>query len=140
MTITIINDCNAPNAVGRQLTRATTLFHAPSSFVAISNNLNGPGDLELAGNIIDILDAHEDKPGVILANFAPRQGQAKRWPNGTPFGYFWYRQILVATTIDGLALSLVKKLNITTAISVVDIPSVLASWSMSPEGKKANYQ
>jgi len=118
MFITIITDCQDPNATGRQITRATALFQLPANLVGISS------DIEAAGNIIDMLDASDGQPGIIMANIAPRHKDAKRWPNGTPFGYFWYKNTLIVSTVDGLTLSLVKKLKLTDAVQVFDIPTV----------------
>ncbi|HYC83457.1 MAG TPA: SAM hydroxide adenosyltransferase [Candidatus Paceibacterota bacterium] len=122
MNITIINDCKDDNAAGRQIARASALFKAPVSLVGVSS------DLEAAGNLIDILDAYDNNPGVILANVAPRNGQAKKWPNGTPFGYFRYRNVLIASSVDGLTLSLAKKLKLADGIEVLDIPTVVARF------------
>src|SRR3989338_1340128 len=119
MNITIINDCRDANAVGRQIARTTSLFDSPVSFVGVTS------DIQAAGNIIDILDAIEESPGIILVNVAPRNGKAKKWENGTPFGYFWYKNILVLASIDGLTLSLVKKLNLTEFINILDVPTSL---------------
>lgn len=120
MAITIINDCRDDNAASRQLTRAITTLNMPASFIGVKN------DIEAAGNIIDTLDALDGKDGVILVNVAPRNGKAKKWKNGTPFGYFWFHDTLVISTIDGLTLSLVKKFGITDSIHVMDIPSALS--------------
>ncbi len=119
MNITIINDCRDANAAGRQVTRASALMNSPVSFVGVSN------DLEAAGNLIDTLDAYEEAPGTILVNVAPRNGKAKKWQNGTPFGYFWYKNILVVASIDGFTLSLVKKLGLVDHINVLDIPTTV---------------
>ncbi len=119
MFVTIITDCQDPNTFGRQLTRASSLFGFSSIPVAINN------DVEAAGNLIDILDASEGREGVVLVNIAPRHGRAKKWPNGTPFGFFNYHKTLVVSSIDGYALSLVKKLGIISEINVMDIPTVL---------------
>jgi hypothetical protein len=119
MNITIINDCRDANAAGRQITRAASLLHGSVSFIGVAN------DLEAAGNIIDALDAFGESSGVVLANVAPRNGMAKRWENGTPFGYFWHKKILVLASIDGFTLSLVKKLRLAERINVLDAPSVL---------------
>ena len=116
MHITIINDCKDANAAGRQMARAAGLIEAPVSFVGVSS------DLEAAGNLIDMLDAYGDSAGILLVNVAPRNGKAKKWQNGTPFGYFWYKKILVLSSIDGLTLSLVKKLQLVDSINVLDIP------------------
>ena len=118
MYITVITDCQDNNATGRQLTRATALFQMPSTLVGISS------DIEAAGNIIDMLDASDEQPGIIMANIAPRHKDAKRWPNGTPFGYFWYKKTLIVSTVDGLTLSLIKKLKLTETVEVFDIPTV----------------
>ena len=75
--------------------------------------------------LISILDAFGQNPGAILVNVAPRNGNAKKWENGTPFGYFWYNNILVVASIDGFTLSLVKKLKITDHIMVLDIAQTL---------------
>lgn len=114
MIITIINDCRDANAAARQGARASALMNAPVSFIGAAS------DLEASGNLVDILDAAGDSESVILVNVAPRNGHAKKWPNGTPFGYFWYRKTLVVASIDGLTLSLVKKLKLVDAIHVLD--------------------
>lgn len=120
MNITIINDCRDPNAAGRQVARTASLFDTSTiSFIGVSN------DLEAAGNLIDVLDSLENRPGIILVNVAPRNGKAKKWTNGTPFGYFWYENVLVVTSIDGFTLSLVKKLDLVDMIHVLDIPKSL---------------
>lgn len=119
MNITIINDCRDDNAKGRQLAKVASLFGQTANFIGVSN------ELEAAGNIIDLLDATGDGEAIILVNVAPRQGLAKKHYNGTPFGYFWYKNILVVSTIDGLVLSLVKKLNIIDYFFVLDIPETL---------------
>lgn len=122
MNITIINDCRDANAVGRQITRTTTLTGESVSFIGVQN------DLEAAGCLIDTLDAVGDSRGVILVNVAPRQGKAKKWKNGTPFGYFWYKEILVVASVDGFTLSLVKKLGLTSHVNVMDIPTIVYEW------------
>ncbi len=122
MNITIINDCRDQNAIGRQVTRTATLIEGSVSFVGVGS------DLEAAGNLIDMLDAYGDASGVILVNVAPRNFAAKKWENGTPFGYFWYKKVLVVSSIDGLTLSLVKKLQLVDAINVLDIPTVVEQF------------
>lgn len=119
MTITIINDCCDANAAARQITRTASLFNNPIAFIGVSS------DLEASGNLTDALDAAENRPAIILVNVAPRNGAAKKWKNGSPFGYFWYKKSLVVATIDGLTLSLVKKLKLTNFINVLDIHQVL---------------
>lgn len=119
MNITIINDCRDANAVGRQIARTGSLLNNPVSFIGVTS------DIEAAGNIIDALDAFGENPGIILVNVAPRNGKAKKWPNGTPFGYFWYRKILVLASVDGLTLSLVKKFKLVESITILDVADTL---------------
>lgn len=119
MFVTIINDCKDPNAFGRQATRASALFGLNVNTVAVAS------DLEAAGNLIDVLDAAEGRRGVVLVNVAPRNGAAKKWQNGTPFGFFRYGDTLVAASVDGRTLSLVKKLGVSDAVDVFDIPTVM---------------
>lgn len=121
MFVTIINDCRDVNAMGRQLTKAAALFDCPVIPVGINH------ELEAAGNLIDVLDAAGDGEGVVLVNVAPRHGNAKKWPNGTPFGYFYYKNILVVSSVDGLVLSLAKEYKLIEEIKLLDIESVL-NW------------
>ncbi len=122
MHTTIINDCRDANAAGRQMARVATSIGGTVSFVGVAS------DLEAAGNLIDILDAYGEGSGVVLVNVAPRNGAAKKWENGTPFGYCWYKNVLVVSSIDGLTFSLIKKLELVTQINVLDIPTVTAQF------------
>lgn len=122
MQITIINDCCDENAKLRQISRAGSLIK--NSF---ANCFGVKNDLEAAGFLVDAIDAMEGKEGVILANVAPRGGKRKRWKNGTPFGFFWHKKTLIVSSIDGLALSLVKKLGVIKEFYIVDIANVLNS-------------
>jgi hypothetical protein len=122
MFVTVINDCADGNTFGRQATRLATLF--PNTAINLVR-INNYSEIEAAGNLIDMLDASNGEEGVILVNSAPRH--AKKWPNGTPFGYFWYRKTLVIATIDGYCLSLIKKLNLAPQIMLTDVPTVAQS-------------
>ena len=118
MFVTLITDCKDDNALGRSTTRLSTLFECNITTIGV----NGwDADLEAAGNLIDVLDASEGKKGVVLVNVAPRHRSGKKWPNGTPFAYFHYKETLVVTSIDGLTLSLVKKFNLVDRVNVMDI-------------------
>jgi hypothetical protein len=125
MFVSIITDCSDSNALGRNMTRAASLFGFPPIPMAIENDFETLSDLEAGGHLIDTLDAGLGNDGVILVNKAPRSGKAKKWTNGTPFGYFWYKKTLVVTSVDGFALSLVKKLKLVEKINVFDIPTVM---------------
>lgn len=122
MQITIINDCLDQNAKLRQISRVGSLFEN------CSVNCFGVGtELEASGFLVDAIDSFEGRKGIIIANVAPRSKDAKKWKNGTPFGFFWYKETLIVSSVDGLLLSLVKKLNITENFQILDIPSVLSS-------------
>jgi hypothetical protein len=126
MFISIINDCNDQNAMNRQATRVASFFEAPVSTIGVSDfGTIGSGEIEAAGNLIDTLDASEAGEGVILVNVANRHGKGKKWPNGTPFGYFYYKKTLIISTIDGYCLSLIKKMKLADTINVFDIPTVM---------------
>lgn len=132
MFVTVITDCFDANASARQITRYQSyLGGLPTYLVAVNMPTTdidvspSHGELEAAMQIIDTLDAAEGGRGIVVANVAPRQGRGKHWPNGTPFGYFHYKNTLVLSTIDGLTLSLVKKLGLTDHIKMFDIPTVI---------------
>jgi len=120
MQISIINDCFDENAKLRQVSRAGSVFQDASvgSFAVCS-------ELEAAGFLIDALDAFDGKEGVILVNVAPRNGEAKKWKNGTPFGYFRFKNTLVVSSVDGLVLSLCNKLGLIDEFFLFDIEEVM---------------
>ena len=115
----IINDGRDANAAGRQTARLSSFLNTPPIFIGVAN------DLEAAGNLVDALDAVQGRPAIILVNVAPRHGRAKKWGNGSPFSYFWYKKTLVVATIDGVTLSLAKKLHLTDDLSILNVPHVL---------------
>ncbi len=126
MFVSILNDCNDQNAMNRQATRAASFFNAPVSTLGLTDfGTEGSGEIEAAGNLIETLDASEAGEGVILVNVANRHGKGKKWPNGTPFGYFYFRKTLIISTIDGYCLSLIKKMKLTDTIHVLDVPTVM---------------
>ncbi len=129
MFVTIINDCRDENTMGRQATRAMHLFkNAIIKTVGI-----GWSELEGAGNLVDMLDASEGDEGVIMVNVAPRYGRGKKWPNGTPFGYFYYGKTLIISTVAEQMLSLVKKFDIAKSLKLTDIPTVLDAMIQAGE-------
>jgi hypothetical protein len=133
MQISIINDCFDENARLRQISRAGALFaRAGVNCFAVDS------ELEAAGFLVDALDAFEGREGIILANVAPRHGSAKKWKNGTPFGYFWVGKTLIVSSVDGLVLSLCKKLDLINEFYLLDIENVMSFISneeMVPEIK-----
>lgn len=135
MFLTIITDCRDDNARTRQETRYAHLF--PETNVSF---IGAATDIEAAGNLIDILDASDDAPGVIAVNCAPRHGRAQKWENGSPFGYVWIGNKLIVGTIDGLSFSFLKKFGLATEIHVTDIRTVLAEGGYTPEQVEAAAQ
>ncbi len=120
--ITVIQDCNDDATKGRITTRVQNLFEGIlPSFIAVGSY----SDLEAAGNLVDVLDASEGGEGVVLVNAAPRHGKGKKYENGVPFGYFYYKKTLVVLTIDDIILDLLKDLKITKEVFVFDIPTVV---------------
>lgn len=127
MQITIINDCCDQNAKLRQVSRTGSLFENCSV-----NCFGARSDFEAAGFLLDAIDAFEGREGVIIANVARRGGKARKWKNGTPFGFFRREKTLIATSIGGIcggALSLVKKAGLLKEFFIMDIPEVLNSIS-----------
>lgn len=102
MHITIINDCRDDNARGRQQARIQTLFGKSATFIDVQN------DIEAGSNLIDILDATQKTHGIVLLNVAPRNGKAKQWENGTPFGFTRHKDTWIVGTIDGYIFSLAR--------------------------------
>jgi len=126
MFISLITDCRDDNALNRQATRYASLFGAPVSTVGVNFYASqGNGELEAAGNLIDALDAGGEQDGVVVVNVAHRDGKGKRWPNGTPFGFFRYKNTLVVSTVDGYCLSLAKKFNLISEFRIVDVATVI---------------
>jgi|SRR3989344_5449176 len=117
MLTVVINDCRDANAMGRQMARVGALFGGTVVPIGVEN------DLEAAGCLVDALDAIGDQEGLILVNVAPRHGEAKKWPNGSPFGYFQYKGIIVVSSLGGTTLSLAKKLGCLLIVRLVESTS-----------------
>jgi hypothetical protein len=106
MFTTIINDCQDDNARGRQESRIASLLQTSTSFIGVQS------DLEAGLHLLDVLDATEGRPGIVLLNVAPRGGHAIRWENGTPFAYFWYHDTLVIGSVDGYTFAGAKRVGV----------------------------
>lgn len=119
--MTLITDCVDPNALARVNFRLSTL--CPK--FRLIQVVPVASDLEAAGNLVDLLDAAEGRRGAILVNVAPRNGHAKKWSNGSPFGYFRVSRTVVVATIDGLTLSLAKKVGLVSNLKVLDTASAV---------------
>ncbi|MBW6441121.1 hypothetical protein K0B03_03765 [Patescibacteria group bacterium] len=122
MQITIINDCCDQNAKLRQISRVGSLFSSSSV-----NCFCAKSEIEAAGLLVDAIDSFEGRQGIIIVNIAPRNGRAKKWHNGTPFGFFRYKETLILASLDGYVLSLAKKLNLLEDVYIFDIEEVVKS-------------
>lgn len=129
MFITVINDCHSGNEVGRQGTRLASLLGSAITFVEVSSDFRTESTYEAAGNLVDVLDAAEDREGIVLLNVAPRGDVKKDGHNGTPFCYFRYQKVWVISTVKGYSLSLVKKLGLVDEISLMSVEEVTA-WAV----------
>jgi hypothetical protein len=102
----------------------------PIGIVGVDN------DLEAALNLVDQLDAIRSAPGIILVNVAPRNGDAKRWQNGTPFGWLKVEDTFVFGTIGGLTFSLLQKiLGQKLVLNVFDLPRAVECFEL-PRAEK----
>ena len=150
MFVTVINDCSDNNEMGRQAARFGTYFSGSVNTIGIKNDLEGAGNLI---DILDATEGTEGVVSLNVAprsrrahdldkqnktelatlfatdeeksDSLKREVGVKKWPNGTPFGYFYHKKTLVISTIDGYCLSMVKKYNLANEIRVFDIPTVL---------------
>ncbi len=125
MFTTIINDCRDDNARARQTSRVGSLISTSISFIGVDS------DLEAGMQLIDVLDATGGREGLVLVNVAPRGGHTTKWENGTPFAYFWHKQTLVILSVDGYALSAVKKLNLVSNVHLLDIHTAVETMLLS---------
>ncbi len=125
MFVSIITDCRDSNEMGRQTTRASVLFPGANIDVVGVGNFS---EIEAAGNLIDVIDGATGGDGVIMVNAAPRHGSGKKYPNGTPFGYFKYANKTIISTIAGETLSLAKKFGIIENLKVTDLPTVIDAF------------
>jgi hypothetical protein len=127
MFITLINDSRDDNSMARLATRFSAILDAPVHRIGVEN------DMQVAGNLIDVLDAGMGMFGAVLANFAPRAGILESAPsqkvdirdNGSPFVYFFYKDTLAVSTVDGFNLSLIKKFNLVDRFELINISDVL---------------
>ncbi|HYD92530.1 MAG TPA: hypothetical protein VEA37_13720, partial [Flavobacterium sp.] len=133
MFFEIITDCKDENALSKVGARVKALIpEAQVGTWGIGTEFDQTNSLQAAGFIVDLMDATLGRPGVIMGNVAHRHGDSKKWPNGTPFCYFWYKETLVICSIEGHILSLAKKLGLVDKVNLMDIPTVLS------EALKAN--
>ena len=115
----IVNDCSDDNTHGRQsFGLGSFLERGVQAFVGVKT------DLEATGNIVDLVaSSHSD--AVILWNVAHRNGEAKKFGNGSPFCWSEFtkttgEKILGLGTVDGFTLSLPKKFGILKSINLLD--------------------
>ena len=122
-----VNDCADDDARTRLIGRSSEIVGRYAGFIGVEDSLAGGAGIITA---LDAFDGASDPKkrkhkNVILANVAPREGEGKKHENGSPFCYFWHGNTLVVTTVDGLALSLVKKFGLTDSVHVLDTGKTL---------------
>ncbi|MEK9176956.1 MAG: hypothetical protein AAB923_01535, partial [Patescibacteria group bacterium] len=142
---TIISDCTDDNAVGRQQTRMSGITGGSVNYVGLTAPEALDGDtnrLQAAGHLIDQLDAFKDNPGVLCVHIAPRNenGKSGHTANGARYGYFWYKNVIVVASLDGAALSLVKKLGLADTVRELDVPRTLRRMHQKGLISKAEIQ
>jgi hypothetical protein len=129
--ITYITDCKDENGKGRLKARLATLFPGCSvQFVGVSS------DYEAALNLVDIVDAYDGRPGIVLANVARREGSERKnkWTNGPPFAWVKLENIDIFTTVDGYVVSLLQRmLERPLKMEVYDIPATVPHMGLSEE-------
>lgn len=110
-SVTVVTDCSDANAAMRQKSRLATLF--PGAHITVCG---AQEDAAIALNVVDAVDAILGSPtreaqGIVIANGAPRNGAQ---PNGSRFGWCDLRhegrRVLLITTVDGSALSLLLRI------------------------------
>jgi len=130
----LITDCRDQNATTRVAIAMARELGAqnivPIGIVGVDN------DLEAALNLVDQLGAIREAPGIILVNVAPRNGDAKRWQNGTPFGWLKVEDTFVFGTIGGFTFSLLQKiLGRKLVLNVFDLPRAVKRFKL-PRAEK----
>ena len=79
--IAYITDCRDENGKGRLKARLTGFFPGCSvQFVGVST------DYEAALNLVDIVDAYDGRPGIVLATVVRREGGMEEEGGETPAG------------------------------------------------------
>lgn len=123
----ILTDCQDPNARMRMEARCAAMFRwSRIHFVGVKNTL------EAGGCLVDLLDALFGKQAIVLVNVAPRNGEAKKHTNGTPFGFCRVGNALVFGTVDGYIFSFLEKvLEQKLTVNVFDIPVAVRHLGLS---------
>mmetsp|Transcript_43706 Transcript_43706/g.103858 ORF Transcript_43706/g.103858 Transcript_43706/m.103858 type:complete len:367 (-) Transcript_43706:255-1355(-) len=130
--ITYITDCQDQNGKGRLFGRISTLFPGESVHLVGVNS-----DYEAALTLVDVVDAYDGRPGIILVNVARRDGgeRRKKWENGPPFS--WLKldgKVDIFTTIDGYVVSLLQKMiGRPLSLEVYEIPTAVPHMGLSLE-------
>ncbi len=125
----IISDCMDDNARSRVTGRLASVLGINNvpDFIGVKK------EIEAAINIVDSIDAFEGALSVLAVNIAPRGGKSAHWPNGCPFGLVKVNNTYIFTTVDGLTLSLLKKIIGPLKLRVFPIEQVLPRLGLAPE-------
>ncbi|MBP7006866.1 MAG: SAM-dependent chlorinase/fluorinase [Candidatus Pacebacteria bacterium] len=126
--LTIISDCLDENAKARQEIRY-------SSFVPnITTKFIGTiDDIGANGNLIDAIDAYQGTPGIIVANVAPR-GSKEKYPNGIPFCFHQFGELLIVGTPN--CFELACKLGLFSKTNETDVLTVCSKYLSKEEAQR----
>lgn len=131
--VLVLQDCTDKNAQARVSAAVGIYFDGIPAYIP----LEGPaGLIEGSLDLLDMIDAARPLSGVeatgttvILCNAAPRASSHGKYPNGTPFGYFWANSsTLVVSTYNPELLSLVRRMGITDHLQLMEVAEVMA-WA-----------
>lgn len=118
--IHLINDCCDSDARIRQEARYGAYFPGRQiKFAGVDS------DIEAAFLLVDVLDALDGNRGVIAINVAPRNGTAKKYANGTPFGVILCGNTLIIASVAGNTLQLLNKVKPGLELRIFDISEVV---------------
>ena len=119
-------NCYCPNADARQTLRGQAAFGGLTPKIAAANSC-----LEAGGQLVDMLDAVDGFfcDGIVLGNVADRHGRQAAWENGSPFGYTFIGRTLLAATLEGEMLSLLKKFELIETVNVL-VYAKVAEWAV----------
>ncbi|MCD8494785.1 MAG: SAM-dependent chlorinase/fluorinase [Candidatus Pacebacteria bacterium] len=128
----LITDCADSNARARQELYTYALF--PEASLTFTEVYTVPA---LAGNIIDLISVaeHAGASGYVLGNRAPREHIQNKYPNGAPFVYAHYRDILLVVTYSAQLHGILKHfLNIDAWYEPTPdmLADILATYAVDP--------
>lgn len=126
--LTIISDCLDENAKTRQEIRYSSLIpNITTKFIGATD------DIGANGNLVDAIDAYKGAPGIIVVNVAPRGGKEK-YPNGIPFCFHQFGELLIVGTPNCFELS--YKLGLFSKTNETDVLTVCSKYLPEAEAQR----